>query len=71
MAEKQECIVVRKIGKLICSTHHVEMIPQSVARERGLTLDQPFVDGFVCPVSGCLRSSGADVDELLDEMENG
>ncbi len=71
MADTQKCAVATKDDKLICTTHDAELIPQSIARERGLTLDQPFLNAMVCPVAGSMWSSGADVREFLDKLENG
>jgi hypothetical protein len=37
----------------------------------GLTNDKPFLNALVCPVSGDMFSSVEEVDEILDDVEQG
>ena len=68
MDNKNECAVIKKDGKFICTTHgNVEMMSQTEARERGLTLDQPFLNALVCPVSGTMYSTSPEAEEFFTE----
>ena len=65
------CRGTRKGGKTVCSVHEKELVTQSRAREMGLTNDKPFLNALVCPVSGDMFSSVEEVDEILDDVEQG
>jgi hypothetical protein len=57
-----------QIGRPICTVHQVELVPQSLAREMGLTTDQPSLDAWVCPESGILLSSFEAAERELDDL---
>lgn len=71
MSESNPCRGIRKDGGTVCSVHRVELVTQARAREMGLTNDQPFLNAWVCPTSGAMFSSVEEVDEILNDQEQG
>ena len=71
MSVNNPCRRIQKGDRVVCSIHEVELVNQSVAREMGLTKDQPFLNAWVCPKSGAMVSSVEEVDDILDELEQG
>jgi hypothetical protein len=66
MPENTRCQGSKRAGKLFCSFHNVELVTQSSAREKGLTLDQPALNAWVCPKSGAMFRP---TDEIFDQLE--
>lgn len=60
------CKGTPKHGKMLCRVHDVELISREDARQRGLTLGQPSLEGLVCPVSGDLLSPPEDTEDAID-----